>query len=77
MEKTKKKTKTYILYKLRKNLTFNKSMKKLVTLPDFEKDKEEYSTKDREKNTDNSENKDKIEILLKLLSPLLAFLLRR
>ncbi len=69
MEKTekifkaaKKKAETYILYKFREDLAFNKGMKKLVTLPDFEEDEEGYSTEDREKSTDSSEDKDEIEI---------------
>jgi hypothetical protein len=35
----KKKPETYILYKFREDLAFNKGMKKLVTLSDFKEDR--------------------------------------
>ncbi len=69
----KKKAETYILYKLREDLALNKGIKKLVTLPNFEKNEEGYSTKDREKNTDSSEDKDKIETLLRTIIPAVSF----
>jgi len=59
----------YILYKFREDLALNKDMKKLVTLSDFEEDEEGYFTEDREKNINNSEDEDEIEISLRIVIP--------
>ena len=56
-------------HKLREDLALNKGMKKLITLPDFEEDEEGYSTKNREKSTDSSEDKDKIETSSRTVIP--------
>jgi hypothetical protein len=59
--KTKKKqTEMYAIYKIRENLSLNKSQKKLKEIENYDSDEERYSIENRDKNGSNNENGEEI-----------------